>query len=69
MLQDNIVYLNKNLEYTFKNYTAEKMTYMKLEFMVYQRYKRNNERSLSKLVKFYLSSRKSDILHLGVLIF
>ena len=37
MLQDHIVYLNKNLKNTFKNYVAEKMTYMKLVFMIYRR--------------------------------
>ena len=37
-LQDNIVHLNKNLKYTFKNYAAEKMTYMKLVFIIYRRY-------------------------------
>ena len=38
MLQDHIVYLNKNLKNTFKNYAAEKMTYMKLVFIIYRRY-------------------------------
>ena len=37
-LQDNILHLNKNLKYTFKNYAAEKMTYMKLVFIIYRRY-------------------------------
>ena len=37
-LQDNIVYVNKNLKYTFKNHAADKMTYMKLVFMIYRRY-------------------------------
>ena len=37
MLQDHIVYLNKNLKNTIKNHAAEKMTYMKLVFMIYRR--------------------------------